>query len=142
MSKQTRRAIYGKLAGDTTLNAMLGAPADGYSKAIYHQQAPNDAAFPFVILQKVSGVPTEAFGDPSALENEVWLVKAVDRSTSADTADDVSARIAVLLNDAALSVSGTSLLYLRRQADVDYPEEIDGVMYVHAGSQFRLVTSD
>lgn len=142
MSVATRRAIYGKLSGDTTLNSLLGTPAGGYSKSIYHQQAPGSAQFPYVILQKQSGIPTEAFGDPSALENEVWLIKAVDRSTSADVADTISARIAVLLNDQALSISGTTWLYTRRQSDVDYPEEIDGSTYVHAGSLYRLTTSD
>ncbi|HVJ27497.1 MAG TPA: hypothetical protein VM493_08125, partial [Vicinamibacterales bacterium] len=91
MSVATRRAIYGKLAGDTTLNNLLGTPASGYTKSIYHLQAPSTAAFPYVIFQKQSGTPTEAFGDPSALENEVWLVKAIDRSTSADVAENIQA---------------------------------------------------
>ena len=142
MSVATRRAIYGKLAGDTTLNNLLGTPASGYTKSIYHQQAPSAAAFPYVIFQKQAGTPTEAFGDPSALDTEVWLIKAVDRSTSADAAETISARIAALLNDQTLSISGTTWQYMRRQSDVDYPEEIDGVQYVHAGSLFRLVTSD
>lgn len=142
MSTATRRSLYGKLAGDTTLNNLLGTPAAGYAKSIYHQQAPEGAAFPLVIFQKQSGVPTEAFGDPSAMEDEIWLMKAIDRAPSADVAESVSARIAVLLNDTTLSISGATLLYLRRQSDVDYPEVIDGVLYVHAGSLYRLVTTD
>jgi hypothetical protein len=47
------------------------------------------------------------------VENDVWLVKAVDRSTSADAAEAVAARMTTLLNDASLSISGASLLYLR-----------------------------
>lgn len=142
MSTATRRSVYGKLAGDTTLNALLGAPASGYSKAIYHNQAPAGAAYPYVIVAKESGVPTEAFGDPSALENDVWLVKAVDRSTSADIAESIAARIAVLLNDATLSISGATLLYLRRQSDVEYTELTAGVTYQHVGSLYRLVSTD
>lgn len=128
------------MAGDTTLNSLLGAPAPGYSKAIYHQQAPSGAPYPFVIFQKSSGNPTEAFGDPSAIDTDVWLVKAVDRNTSADPAEAAAARIIVLLNDATLSISGGTLLYLRRQSDVEYPEMADGVLYQHVGSLFRLVT--
>ena len=64
----------------------------------------------------------------------------MDRNTSADPAEAAQARIIVLLNDATLSISGSVLLYLRRQSDVEYPEEIDGVQYKHAGSLFRLVT--
>lgn len=140
MSTPVRRAIYGRMAGDTTLNGLLAAPAPGRAKAIYHQQAPQGAAFPYVIFQKQSGNPTEAFGDPSAMDTDVWMVKAVDRSDSADQAEAAAARIIALLNDAPLSISGNALLYLRRQSDVEYPEVTDGQMYQHVGSLFRLVT--
>jgi hypothetical protein len=33
MSTAVRRALYGKLAGDTTLNNLLGTPATNYSKS-------------------------------------------------------------------------------------------------------------
>jgi len=140
MSTPVRRAIYGRMAGDTTLNGILGPPAAGYSKSIYHQQAPAGAGFPYVLFQKQAGTPTEAFGDPSAVDTDVWMVKAVDRNTTADPAESAAARIIALLNDAPLSISGATLLYLRRQSDVEYPEEIDGQMYQHVGSLFRLVT--
>jgi len=139
MSTSVRRAIYGKLAGDTTLNGLLAAPPTGYAKSIYHQQAPEGAQYPFVIFQKQSGVPTEAFSDPSALENDIWMVKGVDRANTTDTAEAIQARLMALLNDASLSISGATLLYLRRQSDVEYPELADGVSYKHAGSLFRLV---
>lgn len=141
MSTPTRRAIYGKLAGDTTLNNLLGTPATGYTKSIYYQVAPAKAAFPFVIFQKQSGNPTEAFGLPSAFENDVWLVKGVDKDSSADDAEAIASRIQALLNDASLSISGSTLLYLRRQSDVEYPEVTDGVTYRHAGALYRLVTA-
>lgn len=141
MSTPVRRGIYGKLAGDTTLNNLLGTPATGYSKSIYHDQAPQGAAFPFVIFSKSTGVPTEAFGDPDAFDTDVWLVKGVDKASSADTAEAIQARIQVLLNDASLSISGSTLLYLRRQSDVQYPETVDGVQYKHAGGLYRLVTT-
>lgn len=140
MSTQIRRALYGRLAGDTTLNNILGTPAAGFSKSIYFQQAPANAQFPLVIFQKTSGVPTETFTDPAFMNGDTWLVKAVDRDTSADDAEEVAARIDVLLNDAALSISGVSLLYLRRRSDVQYPETDEGVLYQHCGALYRLVT--
>jgi hypothetical protein len=129
------------MAGDTTLNALLASPPSGWSKSIYHQQAPGGAQFPFVIFQKQAGTPTEAFGDPDAMDTDVWMVKAVDRSTSADGAEAIQARLQALLNDATLSISGATLLYLRRQSDVEYPEVSDGVTYNHAGALYRLVTT-
>lgn len=141
MSTPIRRALYGRLAGDMTLNNLLGTPASGYTKAIYHGQAPDNAHFPFVVFSKSSGVPTEAFGAPSVMENNVWLVKAVDQSTSADVAESIQDRLNTLLNDATLSISGGTLLYLRRQSDVEYPEVSDGVTFAHAGALYRLVYS-
>jgi len=134
-----RRAIYGKLAGDTTLNNLLGVPAAGRSKAIYHNDAPSGASFPYVILAKQAGNPTYAMATTAALETTVWLVKAVDRADTADVAESVDDRLTTLLTDASLSVSGGSVLYLRRENDVDYPENTDGVNYRHVGSNWRLV---
>jgi hypothetical protein len=139
MSTPVRRAIYGKLAGDTTLTNMLGTPAPGFSKSIYHAQAPAGASFPFVIINKQSGVPTEAFADPSALENDIWLIRATDKSTTADTAEAIAARVIALLNDATLTISGATHYYLRRQSDVEFLETTDGVRYPHAGALFRLI---
>lgn len=139
MSTPIRRALYGRLAGDNTLTGLLGTPANGYSQAIYYQQAPGNAHYPLVIFNKQSGVPTEAMGTPSAMENDVWLVKAIDESPSADNAEAIQARLQALLNDATLSISGGTLLYLRRSSDVEYSEVADGVPYHHAGSLFRLV---
>jgi hypothetical protein len=139
MSTPVRRALYGKLASDTTLTGLLGTPATGYTKSIYYQEAPSGAGFPFVILNKQSGVPTGAFSDPAALDTDVWLIKAVDRASSADAAEAVQARVQALLNDATLSISGATHLYLRRESDVDYSEVSSGVTYRHAGSLFRLM---
>jgi hypothetical protein len=138
-STAVRRAIYGRLSSDTTLSNLLGAAAPGYSKGIYYQVAPEGAAFPYVVFQHQSGVPTEAMQDPSAYETDVWLVKAVDRNTSADTAESIAARIQTLLNDATLTISGATHLYLRRQSDVDYPEVDEGIQYKHCGALYRLI---
>lgn len=139
MSTAVRRAIYGKLAGDSTLTNLLGTPATGYSQAIYYQNAPDSADHPMVILNKQAGTPTEAMGDPSALEDDIWLVKAVDHSSTADQAEAIQARIQTLLNDAALSISGATLTYLRRQSDVEYAEVTSQGQFKHAGSLYRLV---
>jgi Protein of unknown function (DUF3168) len=141
MSTAARRGLYGKLAGDTTLTNLLASAPTGYTKAIYHAQAPETANFPMVVFSKNSGIPTEAFGDPTALQTDVWLVKAVDRSSTADTAEAIAARVSVLLDDAALSLAGGErVLYLRRQSDVDYAELVSGVTYHHVGGLYRLVT--
>jgi Protein of unknown function (DUF3168) len=135
----TRRAIYGKMAGDTTLNNLLATPASGFSKAIYHQTAPAGATHPFVIFSKQSGVPTYALVTTPAFETDVWMVKAVDKDTSATDAEAISTRLNALLTDGVLSISGATQLYLRRQSDIDYEEDDDGVTFRHVGSLYRLL---
>lgn len=138
MSVAIRRALYGKMAADSTLTNLLGTPAPGYSKNIYYQQAPAKAQYPYVIFNKQAGTPRYAIG-ARAYDNEIWLIKAVDRSDTADTADNIASRLDVLLTDSTLSISGKTQLLLRRESDVDYPETADGVTYRHAGSTFRLI---
>lgn len=138
MATAPRRALYGKLAGDGTLNALLGTPASGYSKAIYHNAAPQGAAFPLVIFNKQSGVPTQAMRDPSAFETDIWLIKGVARGDTADPAEAIATRLNDLLNDGTLSISGATQLWLRRESDVEYMELADGVRYHHVGALFRL----
>lgn len=138
MSQATRRAIYGKLAGDSTLTNLLDTAPSGWSKSIYYEHAPTDATFPYVIFQKQAGTPRYAFNSTNTMNDEVWLVKAVDKGDSADAADSISSRLDALLTDGSISISGKTQLYLRRESDVDYAEDADGVTYRHSGSLFRL----
>jgi hypothetical protein len=138
MSVAVRRAIYGKLAGDTTLTNLLGTPPTGVSKSIYHENAAQGARFPYVIFFKASGVPRYAIG-ALAMDNETWTIKGVDKSGSADTADGIATRLDALLTDGTISISGKTQLYLRREDDVEYEEVIDGVRYKHSGARYRLV---
>lgn len=138
--KSVRRAIFGKLAGDTTLNGLLATPPPGMAKSIFYGYAPDAAHYPFVIFNKQAGTPTYANVTKPAYETDVWLVKAVDKNTTADFAEDISSRLQDLLNDAGLSISGATEMWLRRDSDSPtYVEITDGVQYVHSGSLYRLV---
>lgn len=134
-----RRALYGKLSGDTTLNALLGTPAPGYSKSVYYQQAPQGATFPYVIFNDQAQTPRFAFS-AKAYDNDIWLIKGVDRnSSSADRVDSIKDRLEELLTDGSLSISGGDHLYLRPESSVGYPETADGVLYRHSGWNFRVI---
>jgi hypothetical protein len=139
MSTAIRRALYGRLAGDTTLTSLLATPVAGYAQSIFYQRAPENSAYPLVVISKSSGVPTDTFGLAGAFETDVWLVKGIARDASADTVEAIQARIQTLLNDAPLSISGQTLMALRRQSDVDYPEIADGETYRHAGALYRVI---
>ena len=54
--------------------------------------------------------------------------------------DGIASRLNALLTDGALSISGKTQLYLRRESDLpSYSETVDGQRYIHAGALFRLV---
>jgi hypothetical protein len=142
------------MSSDSTLVALLGAPPAGYVKSIYYELAPSSAAFPYVVFQKQAGTPTYTmkagtapypFTADTAIRfdgyaDELWLLKGVDRAQSADSAERIAGRLAWLFTDGpALSISGASQMYLRRDSDVNYSEVADGVEYKHAGATYRLL---
>lgn len=145
MDTSVRRALYGRLSSDITLSGsafvsgLLGTASPGYARAIYYQTAPADSGYPLIIFNDQSHVPTEAFTEPGAYEDMIWLIKAIDRNSSADRAESIAARVKFLLNDATLSISGRTLLYLRRQSDIAFQEYTEGESYRHAGALYRLV---
>jgi hypothetical protein len=128
-----RAAIYTLLTADDTLTDLLSS-----ATAVYHEEAPKEAAYPLVIFNRQSGQRVRAFaGEP--MRPEVWLVKAVTQSESASTAEAIDARLETLLDDAALSITGSTLLHLRRESDVAYPERDGQDFYRHVGGLYRLV---
>lgn len=145
MSIAVRRALYGKMAGDTTLTSLLHSPPPTSSQSIYHQQADDAAQTPFVIFQKQAGTPGYAFGARS-YDNELWLIKGVVQksnsgtATASDAVDAISSRLDTLLTDGAITISGKTKLYLRRESDIEYSEQVEGQPRVlHAGGLFRLM---
>ena len=145
MSQAIRRALYGKMAGDSTLTNLLASPPTGLSKSIFHQQAPDAANAPFVIFNKQAGTPAYSYRN-RAYDNELWLIKGVASSATAgtvsvdDAADAISSRLNALLTDGTISISAATQLYLRRESDVEYSEQPEGQpRYVHAGALYRLM---
>jgi hypothetical protein len=129
-----RTALYATLTADTGLTRLLASP-----ESVFHQVAPLDARFPYVIFAKQTGRPTWAFD--GRLYGELWLVKAVCEGASATAAEDIDGELDRTLNDAAPSIDAKTLLYLRRDSDINYLEQGDGTdMWHHVGGVYRLVT--
>jgi len=135
--KAIRRAIYAKLNGDATLTALLSA-----ATAIYEAKAPQSAAFPLVIFDLYAPGADAYTYSGRAYEDDLWIVRGVDKSGSSDTVDDIAARIDALLTDGALTISGRTQLYLRRERKVKYTEPDGDIDYRYAGGIFRLWTKE
>lgn len=131
---EVRRAIYSRLSGDAALTALLSA-----ATAIYHGVAPQTAGFPLVVFSEQAGVPVWQF-QGGHYENDVWLVKAISRGSSAGAAEDIAKRIGALLTDAPLAITGEVLLGVWREGKVAYSETESGETYWHAGHLIRLIS--
>ncbi len=141
-----QRAIYGKLAGDTTLNNLLHAPPAGKTHSIYPEQAPDAAQYPFVVYSLQAGSRIYGLGS-RALDSELWWIRGIARAgdNASSSADEVAASIAdrldALLTDGTLSIAGGSTAsYWRFESPQRYSEESEGQpRLVHAGGMFRLI---
>lgn len=110
-------ALYGRLAGDTTLTAMLSG---GTAKpAVYVESAPDNAPLPFVVFSHQSGTePSEtAHRDP----DELLYVRAYAATPS--LAGSIDARLDTLLHLVPLTVSGFTNIWLARLTDISLIEE-------------------
>jgi hypothetical protein len=133
-----RAAIFAHLSGDATLTGLLAAPGN-----IFHSIGPQTAAFPLIVFNEAAGTRILQFAG-AHIKNDVWQVKAI-ASGSSETpgalAEDIAARVDVLLDDAVLAITGREHLYLRNESDIPaYPEQDGAESYWHCGSLYRLFT--
>lgn len=138
MSLASQKALYGKMAGDTTLTGMLASPPPPNAQSIYYEIAPPAASKPYVIFDLNAGTPDFAMTAKN-FDDEVWLVKAVVEGIDPTVASTIKDRLEVLLTDAALSIAGKTHRLSRPTAAVVYAEDVDGQTIRHAGHLFRLI---
>lgn len=127
-------AIYTALAGDATLTS-LGCTA------VYHELAPPDAEYPFLVHQAVAETDHYTFGE-RAWEEHVWMVRAWDQGRSTVRAQALMDRVDEVLTDQALTLpGGARQLVCRRTERIPVPAEIDDQTGEHlrgAGARFVI----
>jgi Protein of unknown function (DUF3168) len=125
-----RAALFAVLDGDDT----LGELATG---GVWHLRAEAEAAFPYCVFNKQSGLPIRAMG-AVAFVNQLWLVKGLCRGSDQGEAEAIDARCEQLLDGAALAIEGFELLGCERETDVVFPEDDSGETIFHCGALYRL----
>lgn len=129
-------ALTAKLLGDATLMAL--AP-DG----VYVDEA-KPGATRFLIVSLADEHDEPMFGG-RAVEDGLYLVKYVERSTSSMNAKTAAARIDTLLNYGTLTVSGYGVMTMRRESRLTPQVEVDGVdasiRWQHRGGHYRIQVS-
>ena len=136
MSTAIRKALYTKLTGTSAVSQKLATPT-----SVFHGEAPADAAYPFVIINKQSNQRTRAFGKSTAFEGEVWMVKAVDRNSTSNRAESISEAVQAALINGTLTVTGVTVEDIYPTGDVDYLETEGDQTYRHHGTLYRIVTT-
>jgi hypothetical protein len=138
MSLPVRQGLYSKLKATAAVTTNVGG---SIAPRIYHGQAPPDAAYPYIIFAKMSATKRRAFQTPEAFKREVWMVKAVDRNTTANLADAIAGTVDAALDGGTITVSGKKLADLAHVSDIEYIEPVDDQTYRHAGSTYAVVTT-
>lgn len=126
-------AIHSKLTGDATLMALA-------TGGVYHRLAPAGTSTPFVIFNLQTGDATYTQGRLATREM-YYLIKGIDEGLSSKVAGQIDDRVIALLNDVMLTVSGYTMLHLRRSSDVEYVEVADGVSYQHVGGLYLVMVT-
>lgn len=134
MSLAIRQGLFNALNGSSAIKAKV-------EERIYHQQAPEGAAFPYVIFAKSSGVKIRVLKSGSQLKRDVWLVKAVDRTSSSKLADEIADVLDALLDEGTFTVSGKTVIDLYHVGDVEYVENDGDKSYRHSGATYGVVVA-
>lgn len=131
--------LYSLLNADcgTVMGTVTGSLKNLGATGVYRAVAPQTATLPFVVFQQQSGVSEWEFRT-RAYKTTTYLVKAVGTGHSASNVSAMADRLDTLLNDANLSLSGWSCRRIRREQDIEYSEESEGVLYQHVGGLYRI----
>lgn len=128
-------ALLATLVNDATLAALM---PDG----VWIDEA-KQGATRFVIVSLITETDEGDF-DGRAYEDALYLVKAVEKSSSGSNAKTAAARIDVLLEDQALTATGYNWMATFREERVRYAE-VDAVdasiRWQHRGGRYRVQMS-
>ena len=126
-------ALIARLASDATLTA--SAPG-----GVFRDTAPQGVSTPFVIVTQLTHEDVYAIGS-QAYESLVYLVKAVDLSTSGLAAQSAADRIQVLLQGATPTVTGYRVMLIQRDERVAYTEVDDAGdrRWQHRGGRYLVM---
>lgn len=121
--------ILSVLTGSTSLAALVGT-------RIYRDEAPENTAFPCVVMQQIDAVPVQnAFRD-RLMDGERWQVKAVNKANSYTTVNSIAALVETLLHKA----SGSNVVSSVLEFKMPMSEKDNGVTYKSMILDFRVHT--
>ena len=123
-------AIYSRLSGGTALTALLGGTA------IYHQQAPDGRALPYVVFSTQSAIDENQTANRT--KNTLIQVRAFS-GVSAAQAGSIDAACDALIHDTPLTVTGYTNFWIRRDGEIELLENLpNGGKVWSSGATYRI----
>lgn len=127
-------AIYSSLTSGTSVKGLLSGTA-----AIYHMQAPENTALPFVVFSLQAGGPLNI--TPSDIRDEVFYVRGYAASMA--TAGKIDKAISAKLHQGSLTVSGYNNVQTKRESDLNFANTDEaGKITFSAGGLYRITLDD
>ena len=126
-------ALVARLAGDAELKGYM---PDG----VFYGQAPPNLRN-FVLVSLIIEHDLALFDLGYALDDALYLVKAVSFGTSATAMKKGAYRIFQLLEDYPLAADGFGCFAMHREQRLRYPEQDDvdpSIMWQHGGGHYRV----
>ncbi len=123
--------LYTVLSGDAELAALVAG-------RIYAYQAPQGAAFPFIVFHFAGGSDNEVIGGARIMTQAVYRVIAVDEGSSFARTSEIDSRVDAILQAASGVVVGGRIVSCQRQLPIRYGAVDAGVQSRHQGGQYRL----
>ena len=124
---------------DAILAARQAAEHDTTPPAVYPGLPFKGASYPFIVVTAQRAPVGDWAFQQVALEDAVYLVKAIDQNTSAKTVGEINALICASLNLASLTITGYTSLGINWLSDVQYDELDNGIVYQHEGGLYNLM---
>lgn len=137
MSKVTDTALMTVLETDRLSGAAGSLGTLGVS-GVFRRKKPAGAAAaePYLVFLQLDDRDSYTLKQ-RAFQRHPYFVECVDRGSSAQRAQNILARVDALLNDAALSISGRTTMYLRREQTIERDEEVSGITYQRVGASYQ-----
>jgi hypothetical protein len=128
----TATGLYSKLAAGTALTALLSAG----TASIYGDAPEDHAAYDYVLFTHAGGGAENI--NPSALENNVWLVQSFT-TTSAKRAAQIAGQVDALLHKQQLTIGTRVNFWTARETNVKLTEvDPAGTRIFRAGGYYRI----
>ena len=111
--KQLTTAIYGKISGSNFSTAIGGR--------LYKGRAPQPATYPYAVYFVVSDAPDKTYTE--SFENVVVQFSLFSTASGTTEIEDIYTYLKALYDECALSITGSTLIWMRRANAVFQTED-------------------